>query len=64
MEIFHFLIFLAITKGVERSGTFLLQSFSKISEQFLANIDETVIFNCIDIIYKRLFSRFGIFSFR
>ena len=56
MEIFHFLIFLAITKGVERSGTFLMQSFSKISEQFLANIDETVIFNCIDIIYKRLFS--------
>ena len=56
MKIFHFIVFLALTKGAERSGTFLMQSFSKISEQFLANIDETVIFNCIDIIYKRLFS--------
>ena len=53
MKIFHFLICLAINKGAERSGTFLMQSFSKISKQCLANIDETVIFNCIDIIYKR-----------
>lgn len=53
MKIFHFLICLAINKGAERSGTFLMQSFSKISEQCLANIDETVIFNCIDTIYKR-----------